>query len=940
MSALFGRGEELDGLLAVLEKARGGQAGGVLVGGDAGIGKTRLVAELAARARELGCTVLVGQCAELGDALPYLPLADALRDPALADALRARPVLGRLLPDAASESAGEAAGPRLAQQQLFGAVLGLLGELATAHPLLLVFEDLHWADRSTRELLTFLSRVLNRERVCFVGTYRTDDLHRRHPLRPLVAELLRLPTMTGLTLAPLPRDALAGHLAERAGGRTVAHLDAVLARAEGNPFYAEELLDAGPDGANLPAGLADLLLDRAERVSERAGQVLRVASVAGHRVSDELVREVSGLDRAEYEESLREIVSHQLLVPAGDEGYTFRHALLREAVYADLLPGERTRLHLAYAELLAGRHGPPAELAHHHLAGHDSAGALRASVAAAQEAERLGAPAEAYRHFDQALSLWDAVPDAERLAGMSRVRMVLRSAAAAADSGSPRRAATLLRHARADISDPMLLAEVDERTAYYLPAVDDIDGAAAAAADAVARLPADPPTPLLARAYATYARVGLHVLPAQEVSDLVERARAAAAATGATDAEAEALVTLGLHTAAYGPADELFTTAREHARGARDPSVELRAVYHLARTEFERGDLASALRTAEEGARIAADTGLIWSEYGLELRFLEYAVHYTRGDWDRAGELADGFAVRVGTVNQALVSAYALFVEVARGDPRADERLTWIEPLWDEDFRLLYTARGLAAEHAAWRGDAGAALDHVSAVLSHADPWDPALIRIAATGLWACADRRAPGDADRADDLIARARHAGTTDRDGRRRAPLGPEGRAWLARAEADWHRVRGTDTPAMWRTVADTFDFGFDYELARSRWRLAESLVEHGDRPGAEAEWRQAVATADRLGAAPLREALGALGRRARFASGRPAQHGLTGRELEVLRLVAEGRNNRQIAAALYISPKTASVHVSNILAKLGAATRTEAAAVAHREGLTAQA
>ena len=525
MAALFGRDEELDVLLGVLDKARGGQAGGVLVGGDAGIGKTRLVAELGERARALGCTVLVGQCAELGDSLPYLPLADALRDPAVADALRARPVLGRLLPDAAADTEGEAAGAGLTQQQLFGAVLGLFGELAAERPLLLVFEDLHWADRSTRDLLTFLSRVLNRERICFAGTYRTDDLHRRHPLRPLVGELLRLPSMTGMTLAPLPREALAGHLAERAGGRAVAHLDAVLARAEGNPFYAEELLDAGPDGAHLPAGLTDLLLDRAERVSERAGLVLRVASVAGHRVSDELVREVSGLGRPEYEDALREIVSHQLLVPAGDEGYAFRHALLREAVYADLLAGERTRLHLAFAELLAGRNGPPAELARHYLAGHASAGALRASVAAAREAARLGAPAEAYRHFDQALSLWDTVPDAAELAGVSRVRLVLHSAAAAADGGSPRRAAALLRRARPYGTDPALLAEIDERTAYYLTAVDDFEGAVAAAAGAVARLPADPPTPLLARAYATYARAGLHALPRREVAELVERAR-------------------------------------------------------------------------------------------------------------------------------------------------------------------------------------------------------------------------------------------------------------------------------------------------------------------------------------------------------------------------------------------------------------------------------
>lgn len=478
MSALFGRPQELHRLLAVLDRAAAGQPGVGLVGGDAGIGKTRMVTELATNARAKGWTVLIGQCAELGDALPYLPLADALHAApldattaaALAEALRSRPVLGRLLPDtsASNGSAGSDAG--LTQQQLFGAVLGLLGELSQTAPVLLVFEDLHWADRSTRDLLTFLSRVLQRERVCLIGTYRTDDLHRRHPLRPLIAELQRLPAVTTILLNALDRNALADHLINLAGGYDAEVIEPILVRAEGNPFYAEELLDATASGDPLPAALADLLLARVERLSETAQQVLRVAAVSGRRVDDDLVRVVSKFEPGPYDDALREIVSHQLLVPHGD-GYTFRHALLREVVYADLMPGERTRLHASFAALLAERNGSAAELAYHYLAGHDSAGALRASVQAGLEAERLGAPAEAHRHYDEALSLWEAVADPAELSGIDRPHLALRSAGAAADSGNPHRATAQLRRLRdaiRDIAEPMLIAEVNERLSYYL----------------------------------------------------------------------------------------------------------------------------------------------------------------------------------------------------------------------------------------------------------------------------------------------------------------------------------------------------------------------------------------------------------------------------------------------------------------------------------------
>jgi DNA-binding CsgD family transcriptional regulator len=386
---------------------------------------------------------------------------------------------------------------------------------------------------------------------------------------------------------------------------------------------------------------------------------------------------------------------------------------------------------------------------------------------------------------------------------------------------------------------------------------------------------------------------------------------------------------------------------------AGDLSVALRAAYHCARAEYDRGKLAAAAQTAADGVRTAVDAGLGWSIYGTDLRFLEYLIHYTTGDWDLAEALADHFPVRVGTIAEAQLSSYALFLEVARGDDAVRERLSWLEPLWPHDWHVAYIARGLAAERALWEGDERTALDHVTAVLEALEPTSAGSIRIATVGLSIHADRaaaaRTHGDTaaeetavGAADDLIARARRAAADIASGPR-LWLGLEGRAWLARAEAQWHRVRGDDEPKLWRAVVEAFGYGFTYEVARSRHQLAEALLVRGRAEEAEAEWRQAMEVAGRLGAKPLLHALGLLGRRARFGTPqRAATTGgpltaLTSRELEVLRLVAEGRNNRDIASTLFISPKTASVHVSTILAKLGASSRTEAAAIAHRESLT---
>ncbi|MEV4100706.1 AAA family ATPase [Nonomuraea sp. NPDC049649] len=910
MPSLVGRATELDRLVRVVEAAASGTAGVALVGGDAGIGKTRLATELITEARARGFHALVGQCAELGDTLPYLPLADALRgaEPAVATAAAAHPLLGQLLPG--TETVPQAG---LTQQRLFGSLLALLNEI---QPVLFVIEDLHWADRSTRDLLVFLSRMVQTERVCVVGTYRTDDLHRRHPLRPVLAELKRLPAVTTVELGPLAADEMSAYVSTL-GSVGARDLDLIVARADGNPFYAEELFAALAEGESLPDGLASLLLSRVEVLSPAGQQVLRAAAVAGRRVEDELLREVSGLPVAEFEEAVREIVSRGLLRVRG-HGYAFRHALLQEAVYGDLLPGERTRLHAAFARLLTS----PAELAHHHLAGHDLAGALAASAEAGRQAERLGAPAEAHRHYDRALGLWDRVPGAAGLAGETRETLAFRSAVAAADSGDNQRAVTALR------ALPQT-SEVSERLAYYLAELGDKPAAVVAAEHAVETAPGQV---ALARALATLARALMWTPRHAEVEELGRRALDTARAAGAKDAETSAQLTLALHTEVHHGLAKAHDLVRLATTGGHsgDLAMDLRAHFHHARIHYDQGLMADAAVVADAGIRLAYETGLNWSTYGTELRFLRFLIHYASGDWDEAEKVASGFGARVGTTPEATLSSFALFIEVGRGSPTVESRLEWLSPFSHDPF-IAYMYRGLAAEHALWQGDPAAALDHVHAALDALLlPGDAAAIRISATGLWALADL---GTTDGADDLFATARHAAESGVIGER-AQLGPEGQAWALRAEAEWHRVHGRPDPELWHQVAEAFAF-FPYEEARARWRLAEAHLAAGDRDAAHTAWARADTIATRLRAEPLRRALTELARRARLTSG-TTDGPLTAREREVLALVAEGHTNKEIAARLYIAQKTVSVHVSNILAKLGVSTRTQAAATARRHGL----
>ncbi|MGX9882749.1 helix-turn-helix transcriptional regulator [Streptomyces sp. NPDC002276] len=972
---LIGRDEEVARLAGVLERARAGTAGAVLIAGDAGVGKTRVLDEIAGRAADAGMTVLTGHCVDLGDVgLPYLPFTEILGalagDDRFATALAAHPAVDRLL--GAGTDAARDAGGRL---RLFEGIAGLLADLSDIAPLLLVLEDLHWADQSSRDLLRFLlSRgILQRpaggaptHRLAVFASYRADDLHRRHPLRPLLAELVRLPAVERLELRPMG-DAEVARLvrALRTGPVPDGTVRRIVERAEGNAFYAEELLAATDmEAGGVPSGLADVLLIRFEQLSDTAQQVLRTAAVAGRRVEYDLLRDAVQLPEDELELALREAVERQLLVPGHADTYSFRHALAREAVYADLLPGERSRLHGSFARLLAGRGHPAesaAERAHHYRESHDLAEALAASLEAADHAQRVGAPAEELRHLETALDLWRSVDPAARPAGegIDSVTLTLRASAAAAHAGDAHRAVSLTRSALAGIgqdTDAELAARVRYTLAGNLMGVDSLTAAFAYSSEALAMIPAEPPSRTWVWAAAT------HVLTARQVGEdeialrVARQALRIAEELQLVDARADLLISLA--TLEKGgrrtkEGRERLAQARELARQAGHAPVEMRALFHLAIGNFESGHLEESLPWLTEGLDRARRAGLLSSPYPLEMRYLQLLVLYTLGRWDECEKAALSDAKVLPRMG-GFTMGPALYVALARGDLRAADRA---RALLDGPFDWMAAmVAGIALTDAGGlRDDPEAALEAmrsaVAALTDDSGRRPDLTVRLAALALAPVADRaaalRLTGDeagvrrwTETATELVELAR-AVAKEGDGRK--PQGPEGLAWLARAEAEWTRATTGPDAAAWEKAVTAFDYGDVYERARCRFRFAEALLAADRREEAAAQARTARETAALLGAAPLLTRLDALVRRGRLgdaaadggdAGERPSP--LTAREQDVLRLLALGRSNRQIGEELFITGKTASVHVSNILAKLGAASRTEAVAIAYRQGL----
>ncbi|TDD82756.1 helix-turn-helix transcriptional regulator [Actinomadura rubrisoli] len=950
---LVGRVRESGELDAAFRAAREGSPSAVLLGGEAGVGKTRLISEFGGRARAEGARLLVGGCLELGtEGLPFAPFTAAMRGLVRdigVDGVRgllpagAGGELGRLLPDF-GESDGDAFTGE-ARARLFELVLTLLERLAAAGPVVLVVEDAHWADRSTRDLLMFLVRNLGSAApLLVIATYRTDELHRSHPLRPLLTGLDRLERVRRVEVPRLGRDEVSDLVREILGERwTARDLDEVFARSEGNPLFVEALVGSG-GGPDLPESLRDLLLGAVQRLPEDTQEILRVASGGGARIEHELLAAVAGTDERDLTRGLRPAVASNILVVDGD-GYAFRHALIREAVHDDLLPGELTRLHVRYAEALEERPGlmPDRQramtLAHHWHAAHDAVRALTCAWLAVGETRKALAYAEALRMASRVLELWDRVPDAEERIGRSHADVMEDAVMLAELGGEGEAGVRLATAALAEASgDPARAARLYERRGRMGmrigrdDAVDDLRAAARI-------VPADPPSRTRARVLATLAfhTVGLHGT-VQESRAAADEAMAVARAVGDVQVELDVDIRKAW--------DELFRDDDPEAfllRAGRvaERAEEIRAFEPLLRALTNKADVLEMYGRHREAADVAALGIVKAEEYGVArttgtfLAFNTAEPLFSLGRWDEAlAVLGRALAQDPPSVMRGCLKFLTGEVAASRGDlgaaaRDAAEARGVIGRGAARRAQDLFPVCRLEALIALARGRPAQALEALGPVLTDRGLPDdsryalPALV----TAATACA---ALGDT--APLAAARARV------DGLR--VYGPVQEAHRLTFAAEAARAEGASCRDEWEAAAKAWDaLDEPHAIAFALTRAAEAAAADGDRDAAAARLRRAAGLADGLGAVPLREKIDRLARRARVTLGDGTARepgpglGLTRREAEVLRLVAEGRTNREIAEALFISAKTASVHVSNILGKLGVSGRGEAAATAHR-------
>jgi ATP/maltotriose-dependent transcriptional regulator MalT len=955
----IGRRSELAKLRAAFERSAAGIPQTVLLGGEAGVGKTRLVEEFARRG---GARLAFGACIEVGgDGVPYAAFTGALRSLAEAGLLACegweRDELARLLPELGAAPPARI-DDQFARARLFEAVRAAFVAASAEQPLLVVLDDLHWADRATRDLFGFLARVLRTGRVLLIGTYRDDELHRGHPLRPLVAELARVREVERIDLCRFNRRESAQHLAALLSGPVTPEMvENVYRRAEGNAFFTEELACSVECGQadDLSWTLQDLLLTRVEQLPEQTRQLLRLICCAYQPTHTALIARLTEIDEFELAERLRPAFEAQILVGgSADDAFRFRHALMRAVLREDLLPGERTRICRHLAEILetepelVAEDAREVQLAHYWYRANQPDKALAASLRAAMVANTRFAFADELAMLEWALELWCAVPHRPDEPA-DEIYWMYRASLAASRAGAPERGLAFAEAGLAVIdaeARPTLAAHLHDQRATHL-----CDLGRTEYGDwhrAVELLPAER---YPAKRAFMLSRLSAHLNLAGRIE---ESLTAATEALGLSERFADqgdrilarsAYASAVFHSGDWERGLELQHEARAQAEAmGRTPALLSRTEIQISDQLYKVGRYAEAAGVAENALDTVAASNRV--QKGL-LRNNAAEPLIAVGCWQEAIEqIEEGLDQALPGIHDRGLHRLRATVQTARGELDAAEETLRVVLPHHRAGRFEPALQHLIPDHIALiqlataRGRLEQARPSVHAVLDGGvregyEWWAWELLHSAAIAETELGE----GGEESTVPLLREAAEKLP------RHAPIhelyADLFEAELDRAAADWSAL-GDRAQAMGAPV---------YLRARLRLRQAACAAgTPGRRPQAAKAAREARETAVRLGAAALVGEIDELARDARLISVVPDEEQrrgresptaanapvLTARETEVLRLVAEGLSNGQIGARLYITTKTVSVHVSNILAKLGVSSRTEAAAVAHRDRL----
>ncbi|MEU4222941.1 AAA family ATPase [Nonomuraea sp. NPDC026600] len=969
-----GRREALERLVTALSRAREGRPTTALVSGEPGIGKSTLIEQF--RRLTPNATFIIGNCLNLGDAPSYAPFVGILRSLVRRiglDHLRASlpanivSALAWLLPDFA-DPLPTYEGTRA---RMFDAFLTLLESLTQDMPLVLMIEDVHWADQSTWDLLTYVVNNADDTRLLTIITYR--DLPIGHPLRGPVSELGRHHHVVKVELRGLGRADVALQSTTILGRPPdSALLNDIMRRSGGNPFFVEAILDHS--GAGEPSGsIRDLLIAPIERLPGPTQRVLHIVAVGGSEVGHTVLGKVAGISDEDLDEALRPAVHEGVLLTTQD-GYRFRHALIAEAVHdVLLLPGERRRLHRRYAEAIDEdpRLAPPVmchaagEVARHWAAAGEPIPALVATWRAAQEGRDLLAHPERLQMLRRVLELWCLVDHPSEIIGVSRAAVLRDIVEAADESGDIELgmsiASAALEAAKSE-DTPELAAQILERRARIRSRL-AMGGATGDLEDALRLLPEDSLTPLRARLLGHLAHRLWVEGKNQAARSLAENALKVASDVGDAYSEAHATITLaGLAAqdgatwdgAAQDSATKTamadFATARRLAEQHAVPMLVVTSHISESWVLETIGESARAADSARAGVRRAGEAGLART-LGVRLAGTLSESLLSLGEWDEALEvLAHAIDLEPPKGYRATILAIHGEILAARGNlASAEQVLDEIRGLSSGRFETAasqFTQATFEARLRLAQDDPGAALtavlDAIEAFPVHRAParaW-PLLVtgaraytksEVQARPLTQSQLHTTPWEDTFAALRTAAAATAVKTDVD-----------RAWSASFAAET-APRSRRCEVREAELAAWERLGRPYQLAWALVRYSEALLGKRNQTAAAELLHRAIGIAEALGAAPLIAAAGSMAARAHLSLAEeptvrtpaPARSelGLTPREVEVLRLVTEGRTNRQIASELFISVKTAGVHVSRILMKTDAATRGEAAAKAHR-------